>query len=53
MLLALLRRLALWAIQEALSKGQQGPFNLGCVRFGGQEWELILDLKSPCQRPGP
>jgi hypothetical protein len=53
MLLALLRRLALWVVQEALSKGQHAPFSLGCVRFEGQEWELLLDLTSPCHRERP
>jgi len=50
MLLAILRRLAMWVIQEALSKGKHSPFSLGCVRIGGEEWELLLDLQSPCHR---
>jgi len=50
MVLALLRRLALWVIQEAVSQGRHAPFSLGCIRLGGQEWELLLDLKSPCHR---
>ncbi len=50
MALALLRRLALWVIREALSRGQQAPLSLGCVRLGSEEWELLLDLKSPCHR---
>jgi hypothetical protein len=53
MLLALLKRLALWVIQEALSKGQHAPVSLGCVRLRGQEWELLLDLRSPCHRQQP
>jgi len=51
MVLALLRRLALWVIQEALSRGQHAPFSLGCIHIAGQEWELLLDLKTPCHRP--
>jgi hypothetical protein len=53
MLLALLRRLALWAVQEALTKGEHAPFSLGCVKLGGQEWELLIDLRNPCHRQRP